>query len=237
MNKSIYEKTVNFGRKVKAWGGSHRGALIQFDENKVYITNLKRSAIYKILMNEPIGSGCFYAGEAPLMAEEIRERENKVLFEFKDRGNTRQVLIPSREPISREAEHEFENNWKQPDVIIPESFFDYIDNDMLITDLRVKGDKIYINQKRSDGSVEMNNVINLKSFVPLDYPEGEVNIFTSDLYLLKGFCKNIKLGIRDIEHPLCVECDFVGVGKAKILISNLIFSEKVFTYQKAFGGD
>ena len=75
-----FEGLINMGRKAtKTSTGSKRGLLIQLEGKTVMLTNTKRSSILKLTFDKNIGTGTFYANEAPLMAEKIVRRGDKVM--------------------------------------------------------------------------------------------------------------------------------------------------------------
>lgn len=221
-----FEKLIEFGRKVKAYGGSHRGAVIQLSGKTAYLTNLKRSALYRITYNTPIGDGVFYAGEAPLFAEEIRDRGEKVLFTWHEKGMSKNVLTPKRDDIKKESDKAFKSHYMEPDIKLPDSIWDCIDPNMLMVTLTVEGDKLRISQKQSDGSVQLETELKLGTgLIEVDYPKASITFFTSDLLVLKGYVTNLKLGIPGDNKPISLSGKFDG-NKFEALISYLLFDEE-----------
>jgi len=185
------KKLIEFGRKSKGASTSTRGALIDLNGKIAYITNERRSFLYKMILEEEVGSGVFYAGEAPIMSEKVRDRGEKVLFEWKEGRVIRRVFVPSKKPIKETSEAVFKKWYVNPEVLIPVTALDLLDPDILTTRLRVSGDRLHVKQTRADGTVSLENEIVLSRFLAeVNYPDsGEVTIFTSDLIFIREFTR------------------------------------------------
>lgn len=221
-----FEGLIRLGRTMKAFGGSKRCALIQLEGNVAYLTNTKRSVLYKITFERAIGDGTFYAGEAPIMSEKIQRRDEKVLFEWKEAGVLKRVLIPDCKSFAKEAEVAL-GMYVEPNVKLPDAMIAGLNTDILITGISVKGNELAINQTRSDGTVSFENIFKLgRGFVTEDYPStGIVKIFTSDLSILRDVVTSPMLVHLEEDKPMSLKgkldfgADLVG------LIAHLSYSQ------------
>jgi len=193
------EGLISLGRLMKAFGGSTRGALIHLEDSIAYMTNTKRSVLYKLTFNNHIGTGVFYAGEAPIVAEKIELRDEKVLFEWKDKKATRRVFVPSKPPVKEVCEKVLTKYYVEPKIRVPVEAIDLLDADILITNLQVKNNRLLLTQTRSDGTVSLQNEVPLsRGLAAVNYPDtGEVAIFTTDLYILKNYVTELYLDIQE----------------------------------------
>ena len=71
-----FETIIQIARKM----GGTRGGEIQFEGKEAYMTGVKRSSLYLLELNEPIGTGTFYSGQAYLNADNVERRDDKVWF-------------------------------------------------------------------------------------------------------------------------------------------------------------
>lgn len=223
-----FEGLVQMGRKKirTAFSGSKRGSLIQLEGDFAIFTNTKRSAIHRIEFPAHVGTGTFHASEAPLMAEHIERRDDKVLFEWKEGNAKKRVLIPDQRGVLEEAEKTFEELYTEPTIKIPNEVFDNISPEMLITKIAIEGNEITINQIRSDGTVEFENVLQLsKGLLKQDNPAtGEVSVFTSDLYMLREFVNGMFIDLHP-DRPISLKADLTFGAKMIGLISTLKYED------------
>jgi hypothetical protein len=193
-----FKTLVQLGRNLKAFSGSKQGAIIQLEGDVAYLTNSKRSVVYVIKLKQHLGTGTFYAGEAPIISEKVERREGKVLFEWRDSVGIRRKLGPDRAPFKELADTALKKFFVEPDIEVPVSLFEAIDPSIIITQLSVSGDVLTVRQTRSDGSVMLESLIKLsQGLKKVNHPPtGFVAFFTDDLYALKGIVKNMAMKIE-----------------------------------------
>lgn len=189
------------------------------------MTNTKRSAVLRIQFGRAIGTGTFYANEAPLIAEKIERRDDKVLFEWKEGGNIKRVLIPNQRSILEEAEKAFVDLYVEPSIRFPLTAFDSLE-DLLITQMAVKENDITLKQERSDGTVTFENVLKIgKGLMKAEYPEtATISIFTNDLLMLKDFVKTLEMSL-DKDKPISLKGTLTFGTSFKGLVSDLRWGE------------
>lgn len=209
----------------KNMGGS-RGALIQLEGRTVYLSNLKRTVMFKLEFSQEIGSGTFYVGEAVSTAETIKRRDNRVLFEWRERAKTKRILIPDKKGFKNQAEAVLEKYYTEPNVKVPVDFLDDLNRNILTSHIRVVGDKITTRQKRSDGTVMLENLVKLNRGLKEseNHPDsGEVTVFTQDLFVLKGFVRN-PLFMKIVEgNPVSIRGGLTFGAKFRGVISHLVY--------------
>jgi len=218
------EGLISLGRLMKAYGGSTRGGLIHLEDSVAYLTNTKRSVLYKLIFNNHIGTGVFYAGEAPVVAEKIELRDEKVLFEWKDKRAIRRVLVPSKSPIKEICEKVLAKYYVEPKIKVPIEAIDLLDQNILITNLQVKNNRLVMTQTRSDGTVSLQNEVPLsRGLAAVNYPDtGEVAIFTTDLYILKNYVTELYLDIQE-RKPVSVKAKLNFGASLKGVIAFLTY--------------
>jgi len=216
---------VNFARQMKTTSAT-RGALIQLEGNVAYLVNEHKSFTLKAEFPEPLGTGTFYASEAPVKTEIVERRDERVRFCWKERGKIKDIFVPDKRPIKEKAEEVFQRYWREPNVKVPITFLDDLLPDILVTRLRVKGDEIITIQKRSDGTVQLNNRVKLRIGLmeAPNYPDsGEVSVFTQDLYVLRGNIRNpLMISVKE-NSPVCIAGYFTFGGKFKGVIAHLVY--------------
>jgi len=220
-----FEGLVALGRLMKTTSAT-RGALIQLEEGVAYMVNEPKSILLKLEFNEKLGTGTFYAGEAPTVAEKVQRRDDKVLFEWRERGKIRRLFVRDKPTFSEKAEGILEKYYAKPEVKVPVDFLDDLDKDILITRVRVKGDEIITQQRRSDGTVMMENVVKLSRGLTEaeNYPDsGEVSVFTQDLVVLKGFVRNPLYIALNENKPISVRGAFNFGAGFKGIIAFLVY--------------
>lgn len=221
-----FRQIVRLGRKQKgssSSSSSQRGCLIQLEEDKVFLVNAKRSMLYELRYPKKIGSGVFFAGEAPIQAEKIQLRDDRVLFEWEEKRSTRRIFVPTRRAIDDDAMETITTMWKEPTISLPDDFLSFLNPDILITTLSVEGNIARIRQARSDGTVEFESDVSLgRGFMEREYEKtGKVNFFTADLYFLIDETENLSVDITP-DAPLSLKgelCD--NEGRFIGLVSNL----------------
>lgn len=208
------------------FGGS-RGGLIQMEGSVVYLANVKRSALFKMELKKEVGTGTFYASESPVNSERIERRDERVLFEWKDKGNIRRIMVPDKKSFKEDVEKALNELHYSTTFKAPLETLDYIEDGILVTRLRVNGNYLTINQKRSDGTVTMETKVKLSRGLAeeLNHPDsGKVSIFTQDLVGLKGFVDSLLLGIVE-NQPIILAGDLSFGGTFVGLIGNLTYEE------------
>jgi len=215
-----FEKILTLGKKM---GGS-RGGEVQLEDKNVYLTNTKRSSLYKITLKEGLGTGTFYSNQAMPKSKSIMRRENKVWFQWKENGVIRREFVPNLDSFDKEMEDAFKNLYSDKKVSIPKSLFEVLIDKFLITRLKIKDNKIYAVQTRSDGSVGFENEIPLShGLIKVEYPDTEeISVFTSDLLNLKILLEDDVWFSFAKNKPLSVTVPFSG-GKCQALIGKLIY--------------
>jgi len=216
-----FEKIISIGRGLRSYGGSKRGALIQMEGNVVYMRDSKGSLLYKLIFKKPIGTGTFYAGEAPLMSKRIERRDGKVVFEWRESTKIRRVWIAEPEPFDQLAENALSRLYTEPNVSIPLDIFDVLDPDILVTRLSISGNSLVVRQTRSDGSVMLETVLEMRRLGSQSYEDiGEVSFFTSNLYVLKGHLLSLRMGLRE-DAPISIRAKTNFDAELVGLISHL----------------
>jgi len=208
------------------FGGS-RGGLIQMEGSVVYLANVKRSALFKMQLRQSVGTGTFYASESPVNSERIERRGERVLFEWKDKGNIRRVFVPDKKPFKEDVENALGELHYSTTFKAPIETLDYIEDGILVTQLRANGNYLTINQKRSDRTVTMETKVKLSRGLAEEsnHPDsGKVSIFTQDLVGLKGFANSLMLGIVE-NQPVVLGGDLSFGGTFEGLIGNLTYEE------------
>lgn len=197
---------ITLGRAMRTTS-ARMGALIQLEEDVAYLVNEPRSLAMKIQFKESLGTGTFYAGEAISVASRVQRRDPKVLFEWRELGKIRRVLVPNKDPIKDKVEEVLGRNFKKEGMVkVPTDMLDDLSKDILVTRLRAKNNEIHTVQRRSDGTVELNNSYKLsRGLVERKYPDTEeVSIFTMDLYVLKGLVNDLYLNFWGPTVPVSV---------------------------------
>jgi len=202
---SEFEGLVTLGRAMRTTS-ARMGALIQLESDIAYLVNETHLAL-KLKFKEAFGTGTFYAGEAVSSASRVQRRDEKVLFEWKERGGLKRVLVPNKDSIKDNVEAVLAEHFKKDGMVkVPTDLLDGLSKDLLVTRLRVEGNQIHTVQRRSDGSVELNNSYDLaRGWSEAEYPNTEqVTVFTADLYVLKGLAVDLYLNIAGAEKPVSV---------------------------------
>lgn len=207
---------IDFGRDMKTVS-SKKGALIQLDVNGALLTNDRHTVAFVI--EGELGTGCFYAEEAPKGTNEVRLREEKTLFITKTKGTKRHIFVPTKQEIKEEITDTFQKYWTEPLVLLPPKVFNTIDSVILVTSLSFYQNEIIVTQKRADGTVEIENLLDLSyGFITQEVEDSDIiTIYTSDFLLLKQF-SNPKISIIDSNTPLIISGTLKGM-RARGLIS------------------
>jgi hypothetical protein len=208
----------------KALDDSLRGATVQLEGRICYLANTRRSACYKLAFHENLGTGTFYASEAVSLATKIERRDGRVLFEWREAGKLRQVLVPEKAPIKDKVEEALKKWFRKEGAIqVPVEILDDLDEGILVTRLKIENGRVRVSQKRSDGTVELSNVYDLPSHNPRPPDTDEVSVFTRDLRALKGYTSVLYFNIIGQMSPLSVvaRLDFGAVLIG--LISHLVY--------------
>lgn len=203
---SEFEGLVTLGRAMRTTS-ARMGALIQLEGDTTYLVNEPRSLALKLKFKEALGTGTFYAGEAISLASRVQRREEKVLFEWKERGGLKRVLVPNKDSIKDDVEGVLTEHFRKDGMVkVPTDLLDGLSKDLLVTRLRIEGNQIHTVQRRSDGTVELNNSYDLaRGWSESEYPNTEqVTVFTADLYVLKGLAVDLYLNIAGAEKPVSV---------------------------------
>lgn len=191
----MLSEILAFGREFRT-STSRRGALIQLEGKKAYITNEKRSALFILESPEELGTGTFYSVEVPSFAKSIERRDDKVrvvLEKTLARHNVRQdLLIPDKGSISEEVEKAIKTLYTEPIVALPEMIFTLLNPSFLITEIELEKNLLRLKQTRSDGTVQFDTEVDLNvGFSEVNHePSGKIAVFTSDLYVLRDKIKN-----------------------------------------------
>lgn len=204
---SKLDNLIDFGREMKTVS-SKKGALIQLRKTNAYLINDRHTVAFEV--TEEFGTGCFYAEEAPKGTKEIRLRGEKTLFMTDSKGTKRHIFVPTKQTFDEEINETFEEYWVEPHVTLPPKVFATIDPTILVTSLSFYDNKIIVTQKRTDGAVELESLINLSfGFISQKIEDSHIiTIYTGDFLLLKNF--NVpQISIPDSLKPLVV------IGKLK----------------------
>lgn len=223
-----FEILVTAGRGLKT-GHGFRGALIQLEGDIAYLTNIRRSILFKIQSPSVIGTGTFYASEAPINSDRVERRDGRVLFEFAAGGVKKSILIPDKPSISDLGETILSKYYHEPTLDAPLAFMNELDPSFPITKLIIEDNALTIAQKRGDGSVEIRSRLSLSTgfgaFNTQDPVEpAEVNIFTRDLTDLKtAITGKVRLYVHN-GLPLSIK---TALGSSNIIgvIGNLTYEE------------
>jgi hypothetical protein len=214
----MIDKVIGLGRNMTSCG-SKRGALMDVEKKSILYRNTKGSVLFELSIDQDIGDGVFYAGEGLLTARKIELRGNQILFEYPDGKTVGRMYIANLDSYRPQAISVFNDMFIEPTVNVPMELFDKIDSDMLSITLVTEGPKIKITQSRSDGSAILEHEIS--TFY--DYGEKqEVTFFTGDLLVLRGYIKQLKLGIKK-NSPISVLATTNFGGTIRGLISYQTF--------------
>jgi hypothetical protein len=215
----MYDKLINLGRGMIAFGGSKRGALMDMHGNKVFYRNTKGSVLYEVTSPTKLGEGVFYAGEAVANTKSIETRGEQVVFEYQTGKTNTKMYLAIQEPYHELAEKVLEKFYKETNIFLPLTVLDELNTDMLAVTMKIKGDTLTFDQARSDGAVKLEKTMKLLD----DYgDERSVTFFTKDLILLKGFVNQLKIGVTtDQPISLWAQTNFGAVLRG--LISHQTF--------------
>ncbi|MBU2613803.1 hypothetical protein KJ925_05125 [Patescibacteria group bacterium] len=218
----MLKKLLELGKSAKAFAGSTLGGLIELDGDIAYLTNSKRSSVYKLKFPSHIGSGVFYSGEIPSEANKVELRDEKVLVELKKGGVIQRLFVPCKRPISETVNKILDKYRTTCDIRVEQEWLGNIRPDFLFLSMSVKNNKLITNQKRSDGTVEFENEFPLnKGLVEKEYPNtGGIAIFSSDLFLLKPFVNEIFISLNE-NTPLYLSTKTIFGSDLEGVISNL----------------
>lgn len=212
------ERIITVGRKM---GGS-RGGEIQLEGHEAFLINIKRSSIYSVNSDEDLGTGTFYANQALINAEKVERRDDKVWFYWRESGVNRREFVPNLEEFKSQMMESIKKKATKQQIKVPPTLLDVLFEDLLITKLKIKDNKLIATQIRSDGSVGFENEISLgKGLIKQESPDTEeISIFTGDLTVLKPFVEDgINLGFSK-DNPLTVYIPYSN-GKVLALIGKL----------------
>ena len=173
-----YKDLIEFGREVRTTT-SKRGAIIQLEGNTAYITNERASIVMKIDLSADLGTGTFYASEAPIEATRIQRRDGKVFFEIPRYGSSRYIYLPEKVLFGEKVEGVITSKFVEPSISLDGNIFSDVLPNVLITHLKVGDKTLELNQKRSDGSAEIG-----ATFKIFDEGKGSMKFFTTDFILL-----------------------------------------------------
>jgi len=223
MNEEVFKAVLRIGRAIKTTYTNSRGGLIQLLGDKVYLLNDQRSALFKFYPGVDMGEGCFYSTEAPSNTEKISIRDERVMFEFSDKGGNRRVFVPDKGDFEADIEDAFKKDWKEPDTPIPSEFFDYILKEILLTELILDGNILHVNQCKASGTVEIQSDVHLTKGLKSAFTEltatGKAKVISMDLFCLKNVIESpIKFGIFD-EHCISITGTVAGGCKMEGLLS------------------
>lgn len=215
MNK--FETIIQIARKM----GGTRGGEVQLEDKEAYLTNVKRSSLYLFELNEPIGTGTFYSGQAYINAENVERREDRAWFSWKENGITRREFVPNIDPLTN-FKDVFDKVYDEDLVEVPKKLLDVIMPDFFISKIKVKNNIIILTQTHSDGSVGFESEIPLKKgLIEIDHPDTkEVSFFTNDLLILAPIVDKLYMKIGDGPISIKIPTDF---GTCKALIGKLIY--------------
>lgn len=218
-----WEGLIAFGRAMKT-GSQRQGALIQLEGDVAYLVNESRSLALKMRFRKSLGSGTFYATEAPTTAKRVERRPGgKVLFGWSSGGVSRSVIVPEKGAIKEKVEKALSAYFDKSQLApVPKNLLEDLDRDILVTRLKVSRGKIYVVQRRSDGRVELVNSYAIAG-IRGDLETEEVSVLTSDLLPFKGLTKRLLLGISGSRKPVSVAAEFKFGGAAIGLISYLVY--------------
>lgn len=200
-----------------------KGGIVQFENNVAYLTNDRRTVAIKIVNSKDMGTGTVHPEEIPTSATDIQRRDDRVWFSWKEANSIRRISVPEKLKIAEDCERVLSELFKEPILPLPPNLLDSIDKNILVTRLKLEGNKLYSNQKRSDGTVEFSNVFYLyrgRGLVkePIDYPEtDEVSVLTSDLLVL-SVIEEPKIYLGKSDEVL----SFVGKTKTGAEVMGLI---------------
>ena len=213
-----FELIVQIGRKM----GGTRGGEIHLEGNEAFVTNVKRSSLYHFIMNNTIGTGNFYAGQALINSESVSRRDDKVVFNWIEKGMKGRAFIPNIDSIKDDFVTRFSSDFNEDlKIPVPGKIFEVI-QDLLITKLQVVDSKLQIKQTRSDGSVGFESELTLSSgLIDEEYPDtDEISIFTNDLTILSPVIDDqFFIGI-DNDKPMSLLV-INPLGKIRALIGTL----------------
>jgi len=219
-----FEGLVSLGRLMKTTSAT-RGCLIQLEGDVAYMVNEPRSIMIKVKFTKNLGSGTFYAGEAVSMAETVERRDDRVLFEWREKGKDRRSFVPDKEAFKDKAEAVLSKYYVEPNVKVPIDFLDDLSSDILISRVRIVGDKIITRQKRSDGTVMLENEVKLRRGLveAENYADtGEVSVFTQDLFVLKGNAKELWMDLAE-KKPISLKGTLEFGGKFRGIVAFLVY--------------
>jgi len=216
----FYGKIVSMAKKM----GGIRGGQIQLEGRNAYVTNTKRTSLYKFELDDYIGTGSFYANQAVLKALEIKRGKGKVLMKIIDGIDETTVYVPDLDPFDKDFKKRFKSDYTDQKIVIPCKLFDIFQY-ILITKLQIKDEKLLVTQIRSDGTVGFKNKLALeKDFDDTVCPDSEeISFFTNDLLVMKSIVKNSVFFGFNGQNPLSVLIPFSG-GKLEALIGALEYS-------------
>jgi len=220
LHLDIYKKIITVGNKM----GGKRGGTVQLDGKNAYVTNTKRSSLYHFKLEEKIGTGTFYSKYAKLDAIEVKRFGDKVIFKTPDGKDIKTTEIPNIESIKELLLKAFKRYYTENRILVPKKLF-YILQDILVTKLQIKDNKLIVTQTRSDGYIHNEIELGLdKDLFNSEIPNTEnFSIFTKDLLIFKHIINNsIFFGFNG-ENPISVFVPFNG-GKLRALIGNLHYN-------------
>lgn len=200
---SEWEGLVSLGRAMKTTS-SRLGALVQLEGDVAYLVNESRSVALEIKFKKKLGEGTFYSAEAPLSTELVARRDGKVLFQWKEEGKIKRVLVPEKKPVKEKVAEAIGKYFRKDSLVkVPHSFLDDLDEDSLAARLKFEGRELRVIQRRSDGSVELNYSYPLVG-KSSEVNSEEVTVFTRDLRAFRGLVSDLFLGIAGSRSPLSV---------------------------------
>ena len=199
---SKLDELIEFGRNMKTVS-SKKGALVLLKREGAYLINDRHTVAF--VFASDLGTGCFYAEEAPKGTQEVKSRGEKTLFATKSKGIKRHIFVPTKQEFDDELNETFVTYWAEPLVTLPPQVFSAIDPAILVTSLSFYQNKIIVTQKRTDGVVELESIIDLNyGFVTQEVEDSNIiTIYTNDFLLLNSF-KNPKISIISNDHPLMI---------------------------------
>lgn len=217
---SIYQRIITVGRKM----GGTRGGEIQLEGKDAFLTNTKRSSLYKFELKDDIGTGTFYAKQALPQAVEVKCNGKKVLFKTFDGVDKDTTYLPNIKPFDKDSEEAFIRDYFECKISVPVELFDKLKSDIFVTKIKIRDWNLILKQTRSDGSVGFESVFPLyKDLLGTEITNtDEIAISTNDLLIIKPIIEGtVFFGFKK-DKSLSVFVPFSG-GELKALIGNLTY--------------
>lgn len=216
---------ITLGKNIRGYGRAH----VQLEGDIAYLTNSRRSILFKTRFHKVIGYGTFYAREVPSFAELIErggcsilgKRLSRELVRIEwlhDNGVQREALIPDKRPFAKKAERAIKKYYREPNITVSsaETLCEVVDNDITFTRLESDGNNLKIRQIRSDGSVQLRALAPATRESGGEIKTGEVSVWTRDLVFLKFMVGPFELHLKEhtpvsIKGRLKFNADLMGI--------------------------